>query len=76
MASKRRGTLVVDKRGFSGTLDINDALRLAVEDKRFAAALLSEPEKFADAFNISAVELGAIRGAIGEIGADAAFEYE
>ena len=38
-------------------LTINDALRLASTDNRFASGLLENPEKFAEAFNIGKDEI-------------------
>lgn len=43
---------------------INDALRRAAEDKRFAVELFKNPEKFAATYSLRDVEIKAMREAI------------
>lgn len=45
------------------TLDINDVMRMAAADKKFAAALGKNPEKFKDAFSLSMVDIESITNA-------------
>jgi hypothetical protein len=59
-----KGKFIKDIRPAKGDVDVNDALRLAVEDPRFARAFIAEPEKFAAAFNMREIEVAAIRDAI------------
>jgi hypothetical protein len=65
MTEKRK--FIKDIRPGRGELDVNDALRLAVEDERFSRALLSDPQKFAPAFNLREIEIAAINEAVGGI---------
>ena len=65
MARKR---YVKDVRGARGELDVNDALRLAVQDERFAVALVKKPEALQGVFNLKEIEVAAIRDAVGGLG--------
>jgi hypothetical protein len=67
---------VKDLRPAKGDLDVNDALRLAVEDKRFAQALITQPDKFVSVFNIKDVEITAIKDALNIPDIAEGFEYE
>lgn len=67
-------------KGIGPSLKYDDALRLAVADKRFASAFLSEPEKYAPIFNLGKEEMAALRevGGVlgtGDISAEG-FQYE
>ena len=67
-------------------LDVNDLLRLAVQDQRFAGAMISEPGRFKKAFNLSATSLTAITEAMAftnpvmfqldDCSCDEGFDYE
>ena len=75
MATARRKKKIVRKKAKRKTtrrrvtrvasLDANDALRLAVSDKKFAQALIKNPERFKDAFRLSPSEIGAIKEGLG-----------
>ena len=65
MATTRR--YVKDTRGPRGELDVNDALRLAVQDERFATALVKRPEALQSVFNLKDIEVAAIKDALGGI---------
>ncbi|HSR68501.1 MAG TPA: hypothetical protein VLU25_11210 [Acidobacteriota bacterium] len=70
------------------TLDVNDLLRLAVQDERFAGALVKEPRRFQKAFNLTSASIAAISEAVtfsdftlfqlqqDPCGCDGGFEYE
>jgi len=64
--SSKYTTRIKDIRPPKGDLDINDALRLAVEDERFAAALATDPERFKSVFKFNDAEVAAIRESIGK----------
>lgn len=56
-------------------LNVNDALRLAAKDKRFAATLLKDPKLFAGPFNLADEEVKALKNITKErLSAD--IEYE
>lgn len=67
-------------------LDVNDMLRMATTDDKFARALVSKPEDFKSMFNLKDAEVKALRelprlpggrGPGGRIpGGEAAFEYD
>lgn len=68
--------IIKDVRPARGELDVNDALRLAVEDQRFANALIRTPEKFQAVFNLRDLEVSAIKDALGGLAAADEYQYE
>ena len=57
-------------------LDSSDLLRLASTDERFARALLENPDSFARPFNLSAIEIDAIRRIPIDADLGTSFDYD
>lgn len=66
MPEKRR-VVIKDIRPVTAQLDSTDALKLAVADERFARALIDDPEKFRELFNLRDIEVDAIRDSLDHI---------
>jgi len=62
---------IQDIRGGAAELDVNDALRLAVTDERFAVTLAKNPESLQGPFNLQPIEVAAIREALGGLSSTA-----